>query len=106
MSDSKTTPRSVNSLEDVVRRIASCDLHGSSRLWLAFSGGVDSTVLLHAAARAFESDQLAVVHVNHGLSPNADAWELHCEEVLIAFRSMARIWNSKVGKHGRVSSMK
>lgn len=82
MSDSKTTSHSVTSLEDVVRRIASCDLHGSNRLWLAFSGGVDSTVLLHVASRAFKSDQLAVVHVNHGLSLNADAWELHCEEVV------------------------
>ena len=49
--------------------------------WVAFSGGVDSTVLLDAAARILgeqAAQRLAAVHVNHGLHPDAGAWEEHC----------------------------
>ncbi|MFI4956882.1 MAG: tRNA lysidine(34) synthetase TilS [Gammaproteobacteria bacterium] len=41
-------------------------------LCLAFSGGMDSTVLLHALKQA--QVQFSVYHINHGLSPHADAW--------------------------------
>lgn len=54
----------------------------SSRLVVAFSGGVDSRILLECAARlAFEQQrQCVVVHVHHGLSDNADLWSQRCIE--------------------------
>ncbi len=51
------------------------------RYWIAFSGGVDSLVLLHALAALHEHldvPQLGVVHVNHGLSPKAGQWADRC----------------------------
>jgi tRNA(Ile)-lysidine synthase len=53
---------------------------------IAFSGGLDSTVLLHLASRFTAGPESPSVrfhafHVNHGLSPNADAWEAHCAAV-------------------------
>lgn len=53
------------------------------RLWIAYSGGLDSHGLLHAAARlrAPLRLDLAAVHVHHGLQPAADAWVAHCEGV-------------------------
>ncbi len=49
----------------------------------AFSGGLDSTVLLHllAALRAETGTALSALHVHHGLSPHADAWARHCAAV-------------------------
>ena len=50
---------------------------------VGFSGGLDSTVLLHAlheTARA-ERRTLTAVHVHHGLSPNAERWADACREV-------------------------
>ena len=48
-------------------------------LIIAYSGGVDSQVLLVALAKLKQQGQLAnnivVCHVNHGLSPDADAWQ-------------------------------
>ncbi|MBI3678752.1 MAG: tRNA lysidine(34) synthetase TilS, partial [Proteobacteria bacterium] len=47
---------------------------------VALSGGVDSVVLLHglvAIAGRFGL-ALSALHVNHGLSPSAYAWERHC----------------------------
>lgn len=50
-------------------------------LWVGFSGGMDSTVLLHRLVhRAAELANASVraVHVHHGLQPAADAWSAHC----------------------------
>jgi tRNA(Ile)-lysidine synthase len=53
---------------------------------MALSGGVDSVVLLHlmAALRSEFALHLQAVHVNHGLSPNADAWEKFCSDACAA----------------------
>ena len=53
------------------------------RYWVAYSGGCDSHVLLHALAqlRAQLGVTLHAVHVNHGLSKQADDWSHHCSEV-------------------------
>ncbi len=50
---------------------------------VGFSGGLDSTVLLHllAAERASSGVVLSAVHVHHGLNPQADAWARHCRAV-------------------------
>jgi tRNA(Ile)-lysidine synthase len=50
---------------------------------VGFSGGLDSTVLLHATNRVVsEADLgLAALHVHHGLSRNADAWADSCSKV-------------------------
>ena len=78
------------------------------RLTVAFSGGMDSTVLLHLAVPAAASSApaphpsdlpasvptgtaqasstvseapLRALHINHGLHPDADRWEAHCAAV-------------------------
>jgi len=48
---------------------------------VALSGGLDSSVLLHAlAARADQRARgLRAIHVHHGLHAEADAWAVHCQ---------------------------
>ena len=48
---------------------------------VAFSGGLDSTALLHATARAAEGTRVVALHVHHGLQLQADAWAQHCERI-------------------------
>lgn len=62
------------------------DFSPHSTLWIAYSGGVDSTVLLHVAASVFLPQGFCVkaIHVNHGLSPNANGWAEHCQETASA----------------------
>ncbi len=50
------------------------------RLLLGFSGGRDSTALLHRLATAAGSPWrgLRAVHVHHGLHADADRWAAHC----------------------------
>jgi tRNA(Ile)-lysidine synthase len=50
-------------------------------LLIAYSGGVDSHVLLHAFAHCGIKHQLRAVHIHHGLSPNANNWVKHAEEI-------------------------
>jgi len=52
---------------------------------VAFSGGLDSTALLHATARAVEGTRVVALHVHHGLQPQADDWAAHCERVAREF---------------------
>ncbi len=68
-------------LEDILARVVVSD-GIAFRIALAFSGGLDSTVLLHLAAASCKQRgiQLFAFHVHHGLSPNADHWLAHCEE--------------------------
>ncbi|MCA1322777.1 tRNA lysidine(34) synthetase TilS [Herbaspirillum sp. alder98] len=51
-------------------------------LALAYSGGLDSSVLLDAAAvmAARDGFRLIALHVHHGLSTDADGWLAHCRE--------------------------
>lgn len=50
------------------------------RVAAGFSGGVDSTVLLHVLQRLAPEFgyRLSAVHVHHGLSRNADGWRKSC----------------------------
>ncbi len=51
------------------------------RYIVAFSGGLDSSVLLHALARcrARHAKALLAVHVDHRLQPQSADWARHCE---------------------------
>ncbi|MYF49078.1 MAG: tRNA lysidine(34) synthetase TilS [Gammaproteobacteria bacterium] len=69
-------------MKDLIRHLR-VELAGvdHQRLAVAFSGGLDSTVLLHAAAGAALPAPVVAVHVNHGLHPSADQWQAHCAAV-------------------------
>lgn len=58
-----------------------------NRWVVAFSGGVDSTVLLHLVCKANQqlNNPLAItaLHINHQLSDFADQWQQHCEQVAV-----------------------
>ncbi|NOY15669.1 MAG: tRNA lysidine(34) synthetase TilS [Gammaproteobacteria bacterium] len=54
-----------------------------SAVYVAFSGGLDSHVLLHALS-GLASDypfSLNAIHINHSLQPQSPAWAEHCQEV-------------------------
>ncbi|WP_434106530.1 tRNA lysidine(34) synthetase TilS [Paraburkholderia caffeinilytica] len=59
--------------------IALSALPANARIAIAFSGGVDSSVLLDAAVRAAGASRCVALHVHHGLSAHADEWLAHCE---------------------------
>jgi len=53
---------------------------------VAFSGGLDSTVLLHALVQLAERHQLppiSAIHIHHGLQSAADVWPEHCRQFCV-----------------------
>ena len=58
-------------------------LAGQRNLLVAYSGGLDSSVLLHqlVCLRQSEPDrQLRAIHIHHGLNPLAESWVIHCQQ--------------------------
>jgi tRNA(Ile)-lysidine synthase len=60
------------------------ETHGNIEFIIAYSGGIDSQVLLHALVQLKQkkliSNEITVCHVNHGLSDNAKSWEKIAEQ--------------------------
>lgn len=52
------------------------------KLLVAFSGGLDSTVLLHWLINHLRHDvSIRAMHIHHGISPFADQWQTHCQRI-------------------------
>lgn len=76
------------------------------RLVVGFSGGLDSTVLLHllhGLAARFDY-QLLAVHVHHGLSPNADAWTEHVSTVCRQWQLPLEVHQVRVARDGSLEA--
>lgn len=61
---------------------ADCAQSSQSRIAIAYSGGLDSAVLLHLCANYAKQHpvQFTAFHVHHGISVNADQWVEHCQQ--------------------------
>ena len=72
----------MNTLPDTLARtLSELASDASGPIAVAYSGGLDSSALLHLAQQHAQKCQIALYafHIHHGISPNADAWLLHCE---------------------------
>ena len=73
------------------------------RIIVAFSGGLDSMVLLHALATGAKvgNETLFAVHINHGLHEDSDDWLRFCESVAgelgVEFASLAAVVDRSTG---------
>ena len=59
-------------------------LTSSQTFCIAYSGGIDSHVLLHIMARLQQQNRhwhCRAVHINHRWSADTDAWQRHCQQV-------------------------
>lgn len=73
---------SLQKQQNIIRNVKHY-LHKNQEILLAFSGGLDSTVLLHLLTKLKSSYflQLRALHVHHGLNKKADAWAGHCKQI-------------------------
>tara|TARA_R110002049_G_scaffold93308_8_gene230775 strand:- start:1326 stop:2654 length:1329 start_codon:yes stop_codon:yes gene_type:complete len=75
--------------DDVLSRLRALqdNATGPARYVLAFSGGLDSTVLLHAlaATQTQHAVSLLAVHVDHQLHAESGAWASHCASVAATY---------------------
>jgi len=74
-----------------LQRFAS-ELEKAQCIWVAYSGGLDSSVLLDLVVEIVAPTKLRVLHINHGLHEDAGDWQkfcrLQCERLGVAFESV------------------
>jgi len=73
-------------------------------LAVAFSGGLDSTVLLHATIKAHGKKNVYAFHVHHGIQKEADQWQAHCKAVAKKFGCHFDTQNVKHNKPSNIES--
>jgi tRNA(Ile)-lysidine synthase len=73
-------------------------------LAVAFSGGLDSTVLLHATIKAHGKKNVHAFHVHHGIQKEADQWQAHCKAVAKKFGCHFDTQNVKLNKPSNLES--
>lgn len=91
-----TSPRA---LPEALHR--ALQLHPHGPLCVAFSGGPDSTALLHALAGLPQarSRGLRALHVDHGLHPQSGAWAEHCRRFCAALAIDCEVLGVQVDRH-------
>lgn len=67
-------------------------------LLVAYSGGMDSSVLLHALADIPQARErgLSAIHVHHGLHRDSGRWSSHCESVARTLQVPLRVVRARV----------
>jgi len=90
-------------VEAVADALIQAGIQPGARLMAGFSGGLDSSVLLHTLVQLRErfSFDLSAHHVHHGLSSNADEWADHCMSVCLELGVPCRVSRVEVASSGR-----
>jgi len=77
MGDAGTSNRFAERFVEVIERLAL----SRHRVVVAFSGGLDSTLLLHALDRYTPELALTAIHFDHGLHADSAEWAARCRAV-------------------------
>lgn len=70
---------------------------------VAFSGGLDSTVLLHQLVCWRQQEpgiSLRAIHIHHGISQNADGWVAHCQALCAQWQVPLVVERVTLAKNG------
>jgi len=66
--------------DDLLKRLQALTSGYSPARWIvAFSGGIDSTVLLHALVTSNSEIPLLAMHIDHGMQTESESWDSHCK---------------------------
>ncbi|OHE75982.1 MAG: tRNA lysidine(34) synthetase TilS [Verrucomicrobia bacterium RIFCSPHIGHO2_12_FULL_41_10] len=67
------------------------EINSTGKLLVAYSGGVDSHVLLHCLSQSNYKNRLTAIHVDHQLHSNSKQWTQHCARVCAALSVPLRV---------------
>ena len=82
--------------------LATPDIPASSRLLVALSGGLDSTVLLHMLSQHPDigRERVHALHIHHGLHADATQWAAHCQRCCDAIGVPLNVVTVNVARDG------
>jgi tRNA(Ile)-lysidine synthase len=91
---------------DTLRTLLSAALkvRAADKLCVAYSGGPDSTALLHALAHLPEARArgLRAMHVDHGLHPESARWAAHCRAFCATLGLACEVYVANVDRSGGI----
>ncbi len=92
-------------LIELLQRHLHSSVTSGDRLAVALSGGVDSIVLLDMLIKlsGIFGFHLSAIHVNHGISKNADQWSHFCQGLCEAFAIPLSIFRVQIHKKNQQS---
>lgn len=90
-------------IESIKRSIQSSIPSKSENVFVGYSGGVDSSVLLYLCVELFGADKVTALHVHHGISAHADDWLKRCEAVCRQLRCQLISDKVSVEDNGRIT---
>ncbi|HEY0563127.1 MAG TPA: tRNA lysidine(34) synthetase TilS [Methylophilus sp.] len=105
MANSKSPPPNNDALSLrlslVLNDVLAAHPQANTKLLIALSGGLDSSVLLHLlhqlqSTQSVPPFQLSAMHVHHGLSPHADVWVEHCQKICAQYAIPLEVERVKV----------
>ena len=71
-------------------------LNDFDELGIAFSGGLDSSVLLKLISdQVIPKDRITALHVNHGINNDSDKWEEFCAQIAAGLGVNFKSWKLK-----------
>ena len=71
-------------------------LNDFDKLGVAFSGGLDSSVLLKLISdQVIPKDRITALHVNHGINNDSDQWEEFCAQIAAGLGVNFKSWKLK-----------
>ena len=94
------SPTATDAVFAALRAALNADDLIGARIFVAYSGGPDSTALLHAAATLWPT-RVTALHANHGLLPAAALWARHCERCCRAWQVPLRTTCLRVENRGQ-----
>lgn len=95
-------------LETLNHILSELQVDVSHPLWVAYSGGLDSHVLLHALCQLRQRHphlSICAIHVDHGISPHAAQWSAHCLAVCQSLAVPCVLKKIDVSPHLRKNSL-
>ncbi|MGX7589132.1 tRNA lysidine(34) synthetase TilS [Candidatus Vidania fulgoroideorum] len=80
-------------------------INNKKRIGIAYSGGLDSSILLKICTKIFFKNKIYVIHINHNLDSHSKEWENFCKSIAykkkLIFKSKSiNISKNKIKKNG------
>lgn len=104
------TKNKVPALKEALERLFQLAPNTISGLWLAYSGGLDSHVLLHLAAQfkaRYPHLSVRAIHIHHQIQAISAQWVQHCEQQcqLLALPLMVKTLNLDLNSGASIEAL-